>query len=60
MVKVKNVKLDNIHVIGHSLGAHVAGFAGMFSGSEVGKIARITGLDPALPGKYEKALFGLF
>ncbi|ODN05025.1 Hepatic triacylglycerol lipase [Orchesella cincta] len=36
-----------IHFIGHSLGSHVANFAGR--GLTGGKMARITALDPALP-----------
>ncbi|XP_035678689.1 phospholipase A1-like isoform X2 [Branchiostoma floridae] len=38
------------HIIGHSLGAHAAGFAGMTAQSEANlTIARISGLDPAGP-----------
>ncbi|XP_044014117.1 lipase member I-like [Aphidius gifuensis] len=38
--------VDNLHIVGHSLGAHVAGFVGShFHGT----IRRITALDPAGP-----------
>lgn len=40
--------LDSFHVIGHSLGAHVAGEIG--NSLTTGKLPRITGLDAALPG----------
>ncbi|XP_014275628.1 lipase member H [Halyomorpha halys] len=41
------VRLEDIHVIGHSLGAHISGLAG--KKVTTGKIGRITGLDPAGP-----------
>ncbi|CAD6208484.1 GSCOCG00003496001-RA-CDS [Cotesia congregata] len=48
LVQETGVPRKNIHFLGHSLGAHVAGNAA--SSIPSGKIARVTGLDPALPG----------
>ncbi|KAG6453189.1 hypothetical protein O3G_MSEX007987 [Manduca sexta] len=43
----EGVSMDDVHLIGHSLGAHVVGIAGAYV--RKGPIDTITGLDPALP-----------
>ena len=44
--QVKSLTLNNVHLIGHSLGSHIAGYVGK---NLTGSIGRITGLDPAEP-----------
>ena len=42
--------MDHIHLVGHSLGAHVVGFMSKkVQGLGLGKPKRLTGLDPAYP-----------
>ncbi|XP_011314846.1 pancreatic lipase-related protein 2 [Fopius arisanus] len=48
-----NISLANVHILGHSLGAHIAGFAGS---NLSGTVGRITGMDPARPG-FESPIF---
>ncbi|CRK86233.1 CLUMA_CG000039, isoform A [Clunio marinus] len=44
------VPIDNIHVMGHSLGAHIVGFAGRVFQEKTDRILkRISGFDPARP-----------
>lgn len=41
---------SDFHIIGHSLGAHIAGYAGeAIITRGLGKLGRISGLDPAEP-----------
>ncbi|KAH8332392.1 hypothetical protein KR074_002620 [Drosophila pseudoananassae] len=47
LVENKNLNLDNLEVVGFSLGAHVAGFTGKNVAS--GKVGKVVGLDPASP-----------
>ncbi|XP_063548452.1 pancreatic lipase-related protein 2-like [Cydia strobilella] len=44
---VEGVSMDNVHLIGHSLGAHIVGIAG--DHVKYGPVDTITGLDPAKP-----------
>lgn len=45
MVESHNARLRDIHIIGHSLGAHTAGYAGMYAKRVRGKkVGRISGL----------------
>jgi hypothetical protein len=45
--------VEDAHIIGHSLGAHLAGFVGDFISTNTSRvrrqIGRISGLDPASP-----------
>jgi pimeloyl-ACP methyl ester carboxylesterase len=45
------ISLDKLHLVGHSLGAHLAGRVGhaLQKHPDGGKVSRITGLDPAGP-----------
>jgi pimeloyl-ACP methyl ester carboxylesterase len=48
-----SISASSFHIIGHSLGAHIAGYAG----ERIPNLARITGLDPA--GKSFSFIFSL-
>uniref|UniRef100_A0A6M2DX94 Putative pancreatic lipase-like enzyme n=1 Tax=Xenopsylla cheopis TaxID=163159 RepID=A0A6M2DX94_XENCH len=50
MVKNSLLKLNDLHMVGHSLGAHVVGIAGRHVTNNLNdKIHTVIGLDPALP-----------
>ncbi|KAI4461544.1 lipase [Holotrichia oblita] len=46
----RGISLSNVHLVGHSLGAHLSGFTGKNIQQQSGlTVGRITGLDPAGP-----------
>ncbi len=50
LIRKTGLNPKNIHIIGHSLGSHVSGHIGrQIQRSGLGKIGRITALDPARP-----------
>ncbi|XP_017781701.1 PREDICTED: lipoprotein lipase-like [Nicrophorus vespilloides] len=54
--KTLGLGLEKVHLVGHSLGGHVSGFAGKNVQHLIGKkIDRISGLDPAGPGFLTKS-----
>ncbi|GFU08779.1 lipoprotein lipase [Nephila pilipes] len=53
LVVSKNIQLQDIHLVGYSIGAHLAGLTGKAIKRKLkGLIGRITGLDPAGPNYY--------
>lgn len=50
LIKSQNIDLKSMHLLGHSLGAHLAGYIGRALEKETSfKVGRITGLDAAGP-----------
>ncbi|XP_021961516.1 pancreatic triacylglycerol lipase [Folsomia candida] len=52
----KRIERKNVHIIGHSMGAHIAGNAGKYSNVVYTPIGRLTGLDPANADTYPTSL----
>jgi hypothetical protein len=58
LVAEKRARLEDFHIIGHSLGGQVAGFVG--SSTTTGKVGRITGLYSSVKGLLVETSIGLF
>lgn len=50
LARMKNEGFGQFYLVGHSLGAHLMGYAGRTAAALSFRLPRITGLDPASPG----------
>ncbi|CAB3224749.1 unnamed protein product [Arctia plantaginis] len=48
----KGLPLKSLHLVGHSMGCHLASYAARYIGSRGFTVPRLTGLDPAYPFYY--------
>lgn len=53
----QGLDLQSTHLIGHSLGAHLLGYAARTARSRGHVVSRVTGLDPAGPGFFPLNVF---
>ncbi|KAI5645894.1 lipase domain-containing protein [Phthorimaea operculella] len=52
----QGLSLEGLHLIGHSMGAHLVAFAARELDAKGYRVPRLTGLDPAYPGFYPSLL----
>ncbi|CAH0596530.1 unnamed protein product [Chrysodeixis includens] len=48
----RGLPIENLHLVGHSMGSHFVAYAARYLSSKGIQVPRLTGLDPAYPGFY--------
>ncbi|KAF9822559.1 hypothetical protein SFRURICE_010674, partial [Spodoptera frugiperda] len=48
----RGLPVQNLHLVGHSLGSHICGYIGRYLKARGFNVPRLTALDPAYPGFY--------